>query len=145
MTDVRYGDFPAAAKTSPLLELERFALELEDDCAMLDDLGAIEDEDGRSELDNAILELETADELDDIDGDDLTVISTSNVMCSLSEDSLMLVREMFMSSPFQKTNWLNDVTFFEPGNGSDAAALVLVSGYASSISTYMWLPSLLTS
>ena len=120
-------------------KLDDIVLDEEDAGTLLDKIGSLDELDVIEELEDI------ADDENATDDDDLTVISTSNVMCSLSEDSLMLVREMFMLSPFQKTNWLNDVTFFEPGNGSDAAALVLVSGYASSISTYMWLPSLLTS
>jgi hypothetical protein len=110
-----------------------------DDC---DELEENEELEGIDELEDCE-ELDQVDELDDIDDEDLTVISTSKVIYSLSEDSLMLVSEIFMSSPFQKTNLLNEVTFLEPGNGSDGAALVPVVVTASSISTYMWLPSTL--
>lgn len=110
-----------------------------DDC---DELEENEELEGFDELEDCE-ELDQVDELDDIDDEDLTVISTSKVMYSLSEDSLMLVSEIFMSSPFQKTNLLNEVTFLEPGNGSDEVAEVPVVATASSISTYMWLPSTL--
>ena len=110
-----------------------------DDC---DELEENEELEGIDELEDCE-ELDQVDELDDIDDEDLTVISTSKVIYSLSEDSLMLVSEIFMSSPFQKTNLLNEVTFLEPGNGSDGAALVPVPATASSISTCMWLPSTL--
>lgn len=137
-------------------ELDDVSLELENSRMLLDELGAIDELDS-IELDESVAieeleiaeeledceELDQVDELDDIDDEDLTVISTSKVIYSLSEDSLMLVSEIFMSSPFQKTNLLNEVTFLEPGNGSDGAALVPVVVTASSISTYMWLPSTL--
>ena len=74
-----------------------------------------------------IEELETT-ELDDIDDDDLTVMSTLKVMYSLSDDSVMLESAIFISLSFQKTNLLNSVTFFEPGNASDAVAIVPDSG-----------------
>lgn len=139
-----------------IAELERTISDEEEIGAMLDELGAIDELDS-IELDESVAieeleiaeeledceELDQVDELDDIDDEDLTVISTSKVIYSLSEDSLMLVSEIFMSSPFQKTNLLNEVTFLEPGNGSDGAALVPVVVTASSISTYMWLPSTL--
>jgi len=134
-----------------IAELERTISDEDEIGAMLDELGAIDELDS-IELDESVDVLEATweldengviDELDDIDDEDLTVISTSKVIYSLSEDSLMLVSEIFMSSPFQKTNLLNEVTFLEPGNGSDGAALVPVVVTASSISTYMWLPSTL--
>lgn len=133
--------------------LDEVSLELENSRMLLDELGAIDELDsieldeseeleGIDELEDCE-ELDQVDELDDIDDEDLTVISTSKVIYSLSEDSLMLVSEIFMSSPFQKTNLLNEVTFLEPGNGSDETAAVPVVATASSISTYMWLPSTL--
>ena len=134
-----------------IAELERTISDEDEIGAMLDELGAIDELDS-IELDESVDVLDATceldengvtDELDDIDDEDLTVISTSKVIYSLSEDSLMLVSEIFMSSPFQKTNLLNEVTFLEPGNGSDGAALVPVVVTASSISTYMWLPSTL--
>lgn len=140
--------------------LDEVSLELENSRMLLDESAAIEELEIAEELDDCdeleedeelegideledCEELDQVDELDDIDDEDLTVISTSKVIYSLSEDSLMLVSEIFMSSPFQKTNLLNEVTFLEPGNGSDGAALVPVVVTASSISTYMWLPSTL--
>jgi hypothetical protein len=122
--------------------LDEVSLELEMSRMLLDESVAIEELEIAEELEDCE-ELDQVDELDDIDDEDLTVISTSKVIYSLSEDSLMLVSEIFMSSPFQKTNLLNEVTFLEPGNGSDGAALVPVVVTASSISTYMWLPSTL--
>ena len=122
--------------------LDEVSLELENSRMLLDESAAIEELEIAEELEDCE-ELDQVDELDDNDDEDLTVISTSKVIYSLSEDSLMLVSEIFMSSPFQKTNLLNEVTFLEPGNGSDGAALVPVVVTASSISTYMWLPSTL--
>lgn len=122
--------------------LDEVSLELENSRMLLDESAAIEELEIAEELEDCE-ELDQVDELDDNDDEDLTVISTSKVIYSLSEDSLMLVSEIFMSSPFQKTNLLNEVTFLEPGNGSDGAALVPVVVTASSISTCMWLPSTL--
>lgn len=122
--------------------LDEVSLELENSRMLLDESAAIEELEIAEELEDCE-ELDQVDELDDIDDEDLTVISTSKVIYSLSEDSLMLVSEIFMSSSFQKTNLLNEVTFLEPGNGSDGAALVPVPATASSISTCMWLPSTL--
>ena len=122
--------------------LDEVSLELENSRMLLDESVAIEELEIAEELEDCE-ELDQVDELDDIDDEDLTVISTSKVIYSLSEDSLMLVSEIFMSLPFQKTNLLNEVTFLEPGNGSDGAALVPVPATASSISTCMWLPSTL--
>lgn len=123
-------------------ELETHSDE-DDSYAMLDELKAIEELDTSEELETAE-ELDNSDELEDsADDDEVTVMVTLKVTYSLSADSVMSERVMFISRPFQKMNWLNSVTFLEPGNGSEAAAYLLVSGQASSISTCMWSPSLL--
>ena len=132
-------------------ELEENSAELESSISLLDDATA-ELETGSDEEDSCPMldELETEEELDNSDeledssdDDDVTVMVTLKVTYSLSADSVMSESAIFMSRPFQKMNLLNSVTFLEPGKGSDAAAYLLVSGQASSISTCMWSPLLL--
>ena len=132
-------------------ELEENSAELESSISLLDDATA-ELETGSDEEDSCPIldELETEEELDNSDeledssdDDDVTVMVTLKVTYSLSADSVMSESAIFMSRPFQKMNLLNSVTFLEPGKGSDAAAYLLVSGQASSISTCIWSPSLL--
>ncbi len=143
-------EYPAELESSISLldnavaELETTSDE-EDSCPMLDELESAE------ELDNSVTLLEdsnceddeTSELEDSADDDEVTVMVTLKVTYSLSADSVMSERVMFMSRPFQKMNLLNSVTFLEPGKGSDAAAYLLVSGQASSISTCMWSPLLL--
>ena len=127
------------------LETSHHHVEDEDSCPMLDELETAE------ELDNSVTLLEdsnceddeTSELEDSADDDEVTVMVTLKVTYSLSADSVMSERVMFMSRPFQKMNLLNSVTFLEPGKGSDVAAYLLVSGQASSISTCMWSPLLL--
>jgi hypothetical protein len=119
-----------AALELDMLELERGALE---------ELATVEDEDSISELDDI-----SSTELDDTVSEDETDIFTTKVMYSLSVASVISDREISISEPLQNINWSKSVTFPDPGKASLALAYLSVSGMASSISTYMWLPSLLT-
>ena len=113
-------------------ELDEATPELESSGLLLDELVAVDELELFDEL-GCTEELENCDELDceldeSAEDDDLTVMSTLKVMYSLSEDSVMLESAIFISLSFQKTNLLNSVTCFDPGNASDGVAVLPDSG-----------------
>ena len=115
-----FDELDCAEELDDSEELDEVSLELESSGLLLDELVAVD-------------ELENCDELDceldeSAEDDDLTVMSTLKVMYSLSEDSVMLESAIFISLSFQKTNLLNSVTCFDPGNASDGVAVLPDSG-----------------
>ena len=102
--------------------LDEMISDEEDSWTLLDETDPLDELDVMEELEDI------ADDENATDEDDLTVMSTLKRMNSLSDASVMLVREIFMSLLFQKMNLLNEVTFWEPGNTSDDVAVVPLSG-----------------